>query len=127
MKTPREILLQQHQAAIPKLGAIRAELVTGLARPSASEKFTWSDLLRSLRWHLAAMGAACAVAFILSIDFSPGASTKIALEKPATPQEIWASLRERQRLFLEYSEYPTVEVPAPPGRRSEIATKRVEV
>ena len=122
MKTPREILLQQHQAVVPKLDAIRARVLTGFAQPLPQETLTWRDLIRSVRWHLAAMTAACLVAFILGLDYSPGSPAKVAVAKHPTSQQIWASLRERQRLFLEYTEAPATEAVVAPGRRSEIKT-----
>jgi hypothetical protein len=125
MKTPREILLRQHQAASPKLDAIRAEVVAEIARPPAPESFSWREMARSLRWHLAAMSAAWVVVMILNIDHSPSAVAMIPRDKIPSPQQIWASLRENRRLLLEYSEAPSVEKAAVPGRRSEIEPKQV--
>lgn len=127
MKTPREILLQQHQAAVLKLDAIRASVVAGIARPNVPEAISWREWVRSLRWHLAAMSVAWVVVLILNIDHSPGAASSMAIGKSQPTQQIWASLRERQRLFLEYSESPAVETAVTPGRRSEIEPKWVEV
>jgi hypothetical protein len=130
MKTPREILLQRHQAAAPKLDAIRADVVAGLARPSAREEFSWRDVVRSLRWHLAAMSVVWVVVGILNMSGSPDAVASIPRDKIPTPQQLWASLRENRRLLLEYSDAPVVEASAPatpPGRRSEIAVQRAVV
>jgi hypothetical protein len=126
MKTPREILFQRHQAAAPKLDAIRAEVVAGLARPPAPETFSWRDFARSLRWHFAAMSAAWVVVGILNLTASPGEVASIPRDKIPTPQQLWASLRENRRLLLEYSDAPVVEATAPAqqGRRSEIAVQR---
>ena len=128
MKTPREILLQRHQAAAPKLDAIRAEVVAGLARPPAREDFSWRDFARALRWHLAAMSAVWMVVGILNSTASPGEVASIPRDKIPTSQHLWASLRENRRLLLEYSDAPVVEASAPPqGRRSEIAVQRAVV
>ena len=128
MKTPREILLQRHQAAAPKLDAIRADVVAGLARPPAREEFSWRDVVRSLRWHLAAMSVVWVVVGILNMSGSPDAVASIPRDKIPTPQQLWASLRENRRLLLEYSDAPVVEASAPPqGRRSEIAAQRAVV
>ncbi len=129
MKTPREILLQHHQAAAPKLDAIRAGVVAGLARPPARETVSWRDLAWSLRWHLTAMSAAWVVAGILNMDSSPSAVAKIPRDKIPAAQQLWASLRENRRLLLEYSDAPVVEAAAAPapGRRSEIATEQAVV
>lgn len=127
MKTPREILLEQHEAVAPKLDAIRAGVVAGLARPPARETVSWRELVRSLRWHLAGLGAAWAVVVILNMDQSPGAVAKLSRDKIPTPQQLWASLRENRRLLLEYGDAPVAEVVAAPGRRSEIAVERAVV
>ena len=125
MKTPREILLRQHQAATPKLDAIRAGVVAGLARPPARERISWRDFVRSLRWHLAGLSAAWAVVAILNTDHSPSAVAMIPRDKIPPPQQIWASLRESRRLLLEFSDAPVVETAAAPGRRSEMEPQQM--
>jgi len=127
MNTPREILLRQHQAVSPRLDAIRAAVVAGIARAPAAETISWRDVARSLRWHLAGLGAAWAVVMILNLDHSPGAVAMIPRDKVPTPQQIWSSLRESRRLLLELTEAPAVELPAMPGNRSEIEPRVVEV
>ena len=118
MKTPREVLLKQHQAAAPKLDALRAGVVAGLARPPAREAVSWRDFARSLRWHFAALSAAWMVLAMLNMDPAPGAVAAIPRDKIPTPQQLWASLRESRRLLLEYSDVPAVEPVVVPGRRS---------
>jgi hypothetical protein len=127
MKTPRQILLQQHQPATQKLDAIRAGLVAAMAAKPAPETLSWRDIARSLRWHLAALSAAWVVVMILNIDHSPGAVAMIPRGKIPPPQQIWASLRESRRLLQEYSDAPVVEMTVVPGRRSEIEPEQVEV
>jgi hypothetical protein len=127
MKTPREILLQQHQAATPKLDAIRAGVVAGIARPPARETISWREIARSLRWHLAALSAAWVVVMILNIDHSPSAVAMIPREKIPSPQQLWASLRESRRLLLEFSDAPVVEMSAVPGRQSEMEPQQMVV
>jgi hypothetical protein len=127
MKTPREILLRQHQAASPKLDAIRAEVVGGIAPAAAPETLSWRDMARSLRWHLAAWSAAWVVVMILNIDHSPSTVAMIPRDKIPAPQKIWASLREHRRLLLEFGDAVPGEMPAVPGRRSEIELKQAVV
>jgi hypothetical protein len=125
MKTPREILLSRHQSASPRLDAIRAELVASLPCPSAPEGMSLRKMVMSLRWHLAAMSAAWALALILNLDHSPGATAMLPGDKSPDPRQIWAALRENRRLLLQYTETPAAEPPAAPGRRSEIKTEMV--
>jgi hypothetical protein len=127
MKTPREILLERHHAAAPKLDAIRAGVVAGLARPAARETVSWRDFVRSLRWHFVALSAAWVVVAILNTDHSPGAMAKIPRDRIPTAQQLWASLRESRRLLQEYSDTPVVEPVAVPGRRSEMAVEQAVV
>lgn len=123
MKTPREILLRQHQAATPKLDAIRAAVAAEIATPGTP----WLEWIRSLRWHLAALSAAWVVVMVLNIDHSPDAVAMIPRDKTPSAQQVWAALRENRRLLLEYSEIPSVESPAAPARRSEMEPEQVVV
>jgi hypothetical protein len=125
MKTPRDILLGQHQAASPKLDAIRDEVVAGIARPSAPPTVSWREMARSLRWHLAALSAVWMVVMILNIDHSPSAVAMMPRDKIPAPQQIWASLREHRRLLMEFGGIEAPEAPAVPGRRSEIEPRQV--
>ena len=45
MNTPRDILLARHQAATPKLDALRLEVVAGLDRPGAQASSRWPFLV----------------------------------------------------------------------------------
>jgi hypothetical protein len=113
MKTPREILFQKHQAAKPKLDAIRETVVregrraavpkTRVASTAILPALSWREFLISLRWHLAGMGAAWVVIVLLNLNI--GHSTSLASALPAAkippPQIILASLRENRRELLE--------------------------
>jgi hypothetical protein len=127
MKTPREVLLQQHQAAAPKLDAIRTEVVAEITRAPVRESFSWREMARSLRWHLAGWSAAWVVVMILSIDHSTSAVATIPRDRIPSPQKIWASLREHRRLLMEFGDAEAEETPALPGRRGEIKLKQVVV
>ena len=118
MKTPREILFQKHQAAEPKLDAIRKTVVgegRRVAVPDARVSDTatlpglsWHGFLTPLRWHLAGMGAAWLVIVLLNLNM--GHSTSLAATLPAAkipaPQIILASLRENRRELLEMIQPP---------------------
>jgi hypothetical protein len=113
MKTPREILFQKHQAAEPKLDAIRETVVREgrrvavpkikVADTATLPALSWRGFLLSLRWHLAGMGAAWLVIVLLNLN--PGHTTSLASAMPAakipSPQIILASLRENRRELLE--------------------------
>ena len=109
MRTPREILLQRHQAAEPELDVIRETVVASVydRRPHSpavtDRRYNWREFLISLRWHLAGMGAAWLL--ILFLNLNAGHSTTLASTVPAAkippPQIILASLRENRRELLQ--------------------------
>ena len=113
MKTPREILLQRHQAAEPKLDAIREKVVwegrrVAVPESKVTDKATlptrhWREFFFSLRWHLAGMGAAWLLILVLNLNV--GHSTTLTSAVPAAkippPQIILASLRENRRELLQ--------------------------
>jgi hypothetical protein len=82
-------------------------------------------MARSLRWHLAALGAAWAVVLILNLDTLPGPVAVIPRDKVSPPQQIWASLRENRKRLLELTDVPAVQTSAVPGRRSEIEPQQL--
>ena len=102
MKTLREVILGQHQAAEPKLDAIRERVVADLAHGTSGKATVggehvagdgrrapggritdWRQFVWSLRWHLAGMSAAWVVAVLLSIDRTPGPVQGV--EHPPSP------------------------------------------
>jgi len=109
MKTPREILLNRHQAVESKLDDIRKTTLAAVCdrrfrSPAvADRRYTWREFLISLRWHLAGIGAAWVVIVLLNLNL--GHSTSLASALPAAkippPQIILASLRENRRELLE--------------------------
>ena len=134
MKTLREVLFERHQAAERKLDAIREQVVAGLAQGTNAEAARgsrrmasswhaapvfpsgWRQLLWSLRWHLAGMGAAWVVAAVLSIDQAPVPAQGVTPRATLSPQQLLATLRENQRQLRELIETPTTEpAPAVPG------------
>ena len=123
MKTPREILLARHHAVTPKLDVIRASVVADLA----PKTFSWREMVLSLRWHLTGLSAAWLLVVLLNTDTSRGTLAVSSRVATAEPRQVWASLRESRRLLLQYTDAPTVEPPAAPGRRSEIEPEQIEV
>ncbi len=142
MKTLREVLLEKHQAAEPKLDAIREQVTAGLAagttnaparakererswQPESSKfQIGWRRLLWSLRWHLAGLSAVWLVALLLNLDPTPDSMQGVARRNVPSPRQLLAALRENQRQLHELISAPASE-PAPeppkptPSPRSE--------
>jgi hypothetical protein len=143
MKRLREVLLEKHQAAEPKLDAIREQVTAGLAagtadaparakemerswQPDASAfQVGWRRFLWSLRWHLAGLSAVWLVAIFLNLDHTPDPVQGVTRRDAPSPRQLLAALRENQRQLRELIAAPASE-PAPeppkltPSPRSEI-------
>ena len=122
MKTPCEILLARHQAAEPKLDAIRQSAVAAVGdrhmanSPVVTDRrYNWHDLFFSLRWHLAGMSAAWFVAALLSLNagHSPGLAASAPVQKIPSAKIIMASLRENRRELLQMIQSPDARDAAP--------------
>jgi hypothetical protein len=134
MKTPREVLLGQHQAAKPKLDVIRQQVVAGVAQSSKSAlrsdgasalEAGWRQFWWSLRWHLAGLSAAWLVVLALNLGSPPAPAYAVARQGAPSPGQLLAALRENQRQLRELTEAPAAEpAPAPrkptPSPRSQI-------
>ncbi|HXR47616.1 MAG TPA: hypothetical protein VN784_09270 [Candidatus Limnocylindrales bacterium] len=113
MKTPREILFKRHQAAEPKLDAIRKTVVregqrAAVPKSRAADTATlpaarWLEFFLSLRWHLAGMGAAWLVIVLLNLNVGQATNLASAIPRAKIPpaQIILATLRENRRELLE--------------------------
>ena len=140
MKTLREVLFEKHQAAEPRLDAIREQVVAGLTpdrnaeAPVRSQRMAsnwqpatsaWRQFLWSLRWHLAGGSAVGLVALLLNMDPTPDLTQGVARQDAPSPQQFLAALRENQRQLRELIAAPISE-PAPeppelkPSPRSQI-------
>ena len=140
MKTPREVLFGQHQAAEPKLDAIREKVVAGLApdapvhasrmppvvpRRASALEAGWRQFLWSLHWHLAGLSAAWLVVMTLNIDPTPAPTRGVARQDAPSQRQLLAALRENQRQLRELIGAPAAE-PAPepqqpaPSPRSQV-------
>ncbi|MGB7746128.1 MAG: hypothetical protein WBN75_02445 [Verrucomicrobiia bacterium] len=115
MKTPRDILLARHQAAAPKLDAIRREVVAGLNNKATKEqsrtdalvasllgcsKQLWLELFWPCRRTWAALAAVWMALFIFNVsqrDKSELAARKLP---PPSPEAIMA-WRQQERLLAE--------------------------
>lgn len=109
MKTPREILLRQHQAARPKLDVIRESVVASVydrrthSPAVADRRYNWREFVLSLRWHLAGMSAAWLVILLLNLNIGHATSLASAIPRGKIPpaQIILACLRENRRELME--------------------------
>jgi hypothetical protein len=124
MKTPREVLLGQHQAVEAKLDDIRQGVLASLAldapvraprRPPAAPRRAsaleagWRQFLWSLRWHLAGLSAAWLVVMALSLDSAPAPAPRVARGDAPSARQLLAALRENQRQLRELIGTPDAE------------------
>jgi len=114
MKTPREILLERHRAAVPKLDAIRREVVKELNNQDAkTESFPflfaplrlccsnriWSELIWPCRrvWS----GLAAVWILIFAVNFSLHDNLSSVTGKPVRAPAAMMSWQTEQRLMNE--------------------------
>lgn len=127
MKTLREVLLEKHRRAEPKLDAIREQVNAGLAAgstetPSRSKQMArewqpdasafqigWRKLLWSLRWHMAGLSAVWLVVVALNIDHTPDRTQGATRGSGPSPRQLLAALRENQRQLRELIAVPASE------------------
>jgi len=100
MKTPREILLARHQAAAPKLDAIRHAVVESTRRPS---HLRWPILLwRELVWPCRRIWTGLAAVWILILAANVSLhehSPAIARSGPSS--EMMTTLKDQQTVLAE--------------------------
>lgn len=138
MKTPREILLNRHQAAETRLDQIRREVVSELQRAETAGRETplfvaaalklWRELVLPARLTWAGLAAVWLVIGVMNLAQSDRTTTA-SREAPATPQELRAAWERRQELLAELALLPATEPVEPPQpnlqprshRRSESA------
>jgi hypothetical protein len=138
MKTPREILLEQHQSNAPKLDTIRREVVRKLNNEETKEqsfsdvfvawllhcsKTIWRELVFPSRRIWA--GLATAWLLIFAVNFSLSDHSPVATTKSSSP-EIFMSFRQQERLLAELTGPDDLRVAEPPKKffpkpRTEIA------
>jgi hypothetical protein len=144
MKTPREILFSRHQATLPKLDAIRREVVAGLNRQDAKppsfisalaswllggSKQIWQELIWPCRRIWAGLAAVWILIFIVNFSQRDGSQTMMA--KSAPTAEMMMTFRDQQKLLNELladrsppmeAERPRIFSPKPRTETMELLT-----
>ncbi len=110
MKTPREILLGRHQAAEPKLDAVRRAALASLAteaqaRPLASRSWlvALEEFLRIPRPVLGGLTATWLIIFALNVASrdTVAPSRHVPQQMAGASKDTLQALREQKRLFAE--------------------------
>src|SRR5438093_4825071 len=133
MKNPRQILFDSHQSAEPGLDQVRQNVLSRLnqarlPQPAGQRRLpgmraSLGALLRSMRWHLAAMSAIWMVVLLLNRESSSTPPVIVAKQNRPSPRQLLMALRENRRQLLQMMEPSASEAPAPPlapSRRSEV-------
>jgi len=117
MKTPKEILLQRHEAMESKLNAVRHRALAPLSRPG------WGEFLFSMRWHLAGLSAVWMVILFLNFDAAASPEMVVARARIPTAQVLLEALLKNRRELIQLTESPAATEPeALPPRRSQNAS-----
>ena len=135
MKTPRELILERHQTAEPRLEAICAEDLAACTRSVAAEAGgdrqetlslaaiaaqLWQDLFWS--WRRVWAGVAATWLVILGLALATGGTPESRLARTPSPDpQVLAALREQERLLaqmLGQAAPPAIARPRTPGPRS---------
>jgi hypothetical protein len=108
MKTPRDLLLARHQAAAPKLDAIRREVVarqcasTGTHKARASVGFLtpfWLELVWPCRRFWTGLAAVWVLLVIVNVSQRDGSHSRIAKSPPTA--EMMMALRKQEKMLDE--------------------------
>jgi hypothetical protein len=143
MKTPRDILFGRHQAAVPKLDAIRHEVVTielpegrrvavpkfRVAYTATLPKLIWLELIWPCRRIWAGLAAVWVLIFVVNISQRDGSQAAIAKSSP--PTEVMMTFRDQQKLLDELladrsfpaeAEQPRIYLPKPRTETMKLLT-----
>jgi hypothetical protein len=144
MKMPREILLARHQAAVPKLDAIRSDVVRELDNNGTKEQSwpaslvasllgcsnkLWLELILPCRRIWTGLAAVWILIFIINISQHDNVSSVTG--KPVPSAEVMMSVQTQQRwineLLADRAALPEADrlrnfTPKPRTEKSEIAT-----
>lgn len=108
MKTPREVLLQRHQAADAKLDQIRSGVVSQLAKTTTareqnSSARVLSKLWRELIWPKPQAWASVAALWVLifALKLSTHEALQVVARKSSVSPEAIAAVRQQKLFFAE--------------------------
>jgi hypothetical protein len=114
MKTPRDLLLARHQAAMPKLDAIRHSVVAELNHPATREQSFLASLVAGLRggsnqlWLELVLpcrriwtGLAVVWILIFAVNFFQRNRTPAALAKSTPTAGLMMTFRDQQKMLNE--------------------------
>lgn len=145
MKTPREILFARNQATVPKLDAIRREVVAELNHQDTKaqswaenlvswclggSKHLWLELIWPSRRIWAGLAAVWLLILAANVSLHDGSQAMARKSSPPTPAMIMA-FRQQEKLLAELigpRETPVAEPPKPSlpqprsQRRNEVLT-----
>jgi hypothetical protein len=113
VKTPKEFLFERHQAAEPKLDAVRRKALAKLER--SRNRLSWAEWCAGMRWHVAGLGAVWLVVLFFQLDARPGPAVFVAQDKIPPARTLVADLLENRRELMEMTggEVNSVEENAP--------------
>ena len=128
MKTPRELILERHQAAEAKLEAIRAADLAAEARGQRQPSLSLAAIARKFwlealwPWRRVWIGLAASWLFILGLNLATGDIPRTASAKPPRPgPEVLAVLQQQEQLLTQLlgrGTQPHASRPRAPGPRS---------
>jgi hypothetical protein len=105
MKTPRELLLERHKAAMPALDALRHKTINAeFRRHPSSIILEWPSLLwRELIWPCRGIWATLATVWVLifAANIAMSGASRPALAQTAPSRETIMAWRQQQRFLIE--------------------------
>jgi hypothetical protein len=111
MKTPREILLQHHRAAEPRLDEIRRTTIAQLEKPSGTRAerlplralFTlWRELIWPCRRTWATLAAVWLLMLVMNVSLRDPGQATLANSSPS--RGMMLALQQQEQLLAELSE-----------------------